>query len=165
MARSKVIVKKSNASELLKRLEKVAVYVGLPSDSDPYPNGTSVVQVGTDHEFGSDRPRTYISPRMNTVTVSGVPERSFLRSTAKENRKQWANNVKREVSDIIRMNSDTTTMMSRVGIKAAADVRKKIVAINDPANSPQVIAEKGSSNPLIDTGHLLNSITYDVRAK
>lgn len=163
MAKGKVIVKHSNVAELLKRIEKKAVFVGLPADSDPYPNGTSVVDVGTQHEFGSDRPRTYLSPRMNTVTVSGVPERSFMRSTAKEKRKEWAGNVKQEVVDIIKLKSNSLVALQKAGIKAVSDVRKKIVAINDPANSPQVIADKGSSNPLIDTGHMLESITYDVR--
>ena len=32
-------------------------------------------------------------------------------------------------------------------------------------NAPATIARKGSSTPLIDTGALLNSITYEVRKK
>lgn len=32
-------------------------------------------------------------------------------------------------------------------------------------NAPSTIARKGSSTPLIDTGALLNSITYEVRRK
>ena len=32
-------------------------------------------------------------------------------------------------------------------------------------NAPSTIAKKGSSTPLIDTGALLNSITYEVRRK
>jgi len=32
-------------------------------------------------------------------------------------------------------------------------------------NAPSTIAQKGSSKPLIDTGSMLNSITYAVRKK
>jgi hypothetical protein len=43
-------------------------------------------------------------------------------------------------------------------------IKRKIVAINTPPNSPQVIADKGSANPLVDTMHLVKSISYDVRS-
>lgn len=164
MAKNRVIVKKSLSDDFKRRLKSSRVVIGLPRDSAPYPDGTSVIQVGVDHEFGSETARTYTSPRGNTITVSGVPERSFMRSTAKDKRKEWTELVKKNISMIIKKEGDVKSVLSRIGLVAASDVKKKIVEINDPPNSPQVVEDKGSSNPLIDTGHLVGQITHEVRA-
>lgn len=41
-------------------------------------------------------------------------------------------------------------------------LREAIIAWSDPPNSPLTIAKKGSSNPLIDTGHMKNTATYEI---
>jgi Tfp pilus assembly protein FimT len=61
-------MKKNDLSELehitkqLKIAKKTAIKVGLPSDVGSYKNGTSILQVGSAHEYGL-----------------GVPRRSFIR--------------------------------------------------------------------------------------
>lgn len=164
MAQIKSIqVKRSDADNLRRRLHDGAVVAGVPASSNPYPDGTSVVEVAADHEFGSDMPRTYKSSRGNTVFVSGVPERSFLRSTAKENRSKWKADAVAAIKRVVAGKSNSDRATAQLGSIMSSAIKAKIVEISDPPNSPQVIAEKGSSNPLIDTGHLLESITYDVR--
>lgn len=165
MSDVRVTVKKNNRAEILRKLQSATVYAGLPANSDAYPDGTSVVQVATEHEFGSDKARTYTSPRGNTITVSGVPERSFMRSTAKESRRAWANMAKKNIRNILKMKMDSKTALGRLGTVMRDSIKEKIVAIQNPENSEKVRADKGGSNPLIDTGHMLNSITYDVRDK
>ena len=49
-----------------------------------------------------------------------------------------------------------------VGSFVASLISKKIVDIKSPPNSPKTIEDKKSSNPLIDTGQLKNSITWEV---
>jgi hypothetical protein len=163
MAQNRVIIKKSLSDDLRRRLSSGHVVAGIPKGSDSYPDGTSIMQVATDHEFGSDTPRTYTSPRGNTVSVSGTPERSFIRSTGKEKRGEWADLVRKQIKSVITGNNTSIKMFGRVGLRASADIKKKIVDISDPPNSPQVIADKGSSNPLIDTSHMLGAVTYEVR--
>ncbi len=158
-----VQIQRDNTADILKRLKSRSVVAGLPSDSAPYPNGQSVVQVGVDHEFGSENARTYTSPRGNKVSVSGVPERSFMRSTAKENRARWAKIIKSSVGNMIKGDFGTSELMARIGSVMSSDIKQKIIKIKNPANSPQVIADKGSNNPLIDTGHMKNQITYAVK--
>jgi len=163
MAKNTVIRKTSNTQSIIKRLQSRSVYIGLPQNSDAYPDGTSVVEVGAEHEFGSESPRTYTSSRGNKVTVSGVPERSFLRSTAKEKRKDWSELIVKSMRMVLTEKITVEDAMEKVGLRAESDVKKKIVEISDPPNSQQVIDDKGSSNPLIDTGHLVGSITHIFR--
>lgn len=155
-------MKKSSKAEIAKRFQSAYALVGLPSNAEPYPDGTSVIEVAVDHEFGSDSPRSYESSRGNKVSVSGVPERSFMRSTAKEKRAAWSKKLVDGIGDAIKGKGTFVDAVSRVGIIAESDIKQKIVEIDDPPNSPQVIEDKGSSNPLVDTGHLTRSITHAV---
>ena len=46
---------------------------------------------------------------------------------------------------------------------AVNEFKKTIKTLNSPPNKPSTVKNKGSSNPLIDTGLLRQSITYQVR--
>ncbi|MEM8168046.1 hypothetical protein Q4R38_18910, partial [Morganella morganii] len=52
-----------------------------------------------------------------------------------------------------------------VGEKLSGEVKRKIQSGINPELDPKTVARKGSSKPLIDTGNLLQSITYEVRDK
>jgi len=56
--------------------------------------------------------------------------------------------------------------MKKAGMVGQAACKKWITdGTNLAPNAPATIARKGSSTPLIDTGALLNSITYEIRKK
>ena len=82
--KSKVHIKKKPKAAI-ERIEKIVkslrgpddVVVGLPKGSNNYPDGTSVVMVGTVHEFGSP--------------ARGIPARSFLRTTMVEGKRKYKN--------------------------------------------------------------------------
>ncbi len=64
-----------------------------------------------------------------------------------------------------RVNRDEMTMreaLEILGTKAASDVQEMIVEVSAPPNTAETIRGKGSSNPLIDTGHLRQQITHQV---
>ena len=124
------------------------VRVGLPKNSNPYPDGTSVIMVGAVHEFGSD--------------ARNIPERSFLRSTVHQNRNEYKAFIRSLASAIIKGKLTADKALKILGLKVASDVQQKIVEIKHPPNTKVTIASKKSSNPLIDTGHLRQSITYEV---
>ena len=134
----------------LKKLKKAdyKVLVGLPVDSNPYPDGTSGILVGATHEFGS--------------VSAGIPERSFLRSTVHENRREYLAIIRKIAIKIIEGAFTSEKALNLLGTKVAEDVKQKIVDLTSPPNTEGTIASKGSSNPLIDTGHLRQSITYEV---
>lgn len=131
-------------NSLDKRLSgKTSVKVGLPKDSNAYPNGESVVDVGFIHEFGE--------PTVN------IPERSFLRSTLFENQKAYHKLAIKLTKRIVKFPRMTITdALGTIGEKFKGDVQYKISSgINPPLKSRD-------GTPLYDTGHLVQSITYKV---
>lgn len=148
--KSKVKIK-HEPKKALKKLEALnkrmkgnnQVLAGLPKGSNDYPDGTNVIMVGAVHEFGS--------PSRN------VPQRSFLRSTLKENRKKYKTFIKNLVKQIVNGKIDKDKMLDILGLKLQSDIRNKITDIKTPP------LKNREGNPLIDTGHLRQSITYEIR--
>ena len=52
-----------------------------------------------------------------------------------------------------------------LGAKIASDIQTKIKTLSDPANTASTVKQKGSSNPLIDTGGMRMRVTHRVVAK
>lgn len=111
-----------------------------PEDSD-----VSVVDYATFNEFGM-----------------GVPQRSFMLSTADEKREEWGRLSGELWGKVLDGKILPKTAMEVLGIKAQSDVRRKITTLKEPANAPATIAAKGSSNPLIDEGTMRRLIAYKV---
>ena len=136
-------VKRNRIKDVLK--STAYILVGIPSDAIPYPDGTPVARVGFQNEYGI-----------------GVPERSFMRSTLKDNNSKYKQLMEKAIVDAIKGKRKIKQSLGRIGNKVSSDIKQKIVAIQSPANAESTIAAKGSSNPLIDSGHMKNSVTYEV---
>ncbi len=130
--------------------QKSGLLVGLPKDASPYPDGTSVIMVGIVHEFGSSDGK--------------IPERSFLRSSLDENRetflKFWKDGA---AKSILTLNKNSKDVLPLLGQMMQAAVQQKIVTLRSPALKLQTIINKKSSNPLIDTGHMRQSIRWEFK--
>ena len=139
-----------NPKKALKEIEKLAkslkgpdlVKVGLPKGSNYYPDGTSVIMVGAVHEFGS--------PARN------IPQRSYLRSTVESNKRSYKDMFKNLSIRIIKGQITKKEALNLVGLQVQTDVRQKITDIKEPT------LKSREGNPLVDTGHLRQSITYEV---
>lgn len=92
-----------------------------------------------------------------------APERSFLRSTMKRNAVAYATFLGANIHLVIQKKRKLEQLLNALGAKAAADVKNTIRQGIPPPNSPETIRRKGSSKPLIDTGQLVNSITWIVQ--
>ncbi len=135
---------------LVKRLGgNTDILVGVPADATPYPDGTSVAMVGATHEFGG----------------GNVPERSFLRSSFDEHQKKYIKMAQKLIKKVVDKGGDIEMVADLIGTEAAADVVDNINAIQTPPNTDATILRKGSSNPLVDTGHLKQSIRHEVRTE
>jgi len=148
--RFKARIKKS-PEKALKELEKIAksfakggdtVKVGLPKGSNAYPDGTSVIMVGAVHEFGS--------------TKIGVPQRSYLRTTVTEKRNDYKKLMAKISKSIVDGKRTKKQGLGLIGLQVQGDVQQKIYDIDTPPLKDR------DGNPLIDTGHLRQSITYEV---
>ena len=135
---------------LVKRLGGTTdILVGVPKNAEPYPDGTSVAMVGATHEFGG----------------GNVPERSFLRSSFDEHQKKYIKMAQKLIKKVVDKGGDIEMVAELIGTEAAADVVDNINAIQTPPNTDATTLRKGSSNPLVDTGHLKQSIRHEVRTE
>jgi phage gpG-like protein len=149
MVKSKTRLKKK-PDNALRRLRKIAksfkepgsVKVGLPKGSNDYPDGTSVIMVGLVHEFGSPS--------------KGIPERSFLRSTVAEEKRSIKRMMAKMAKQILDGKLDADKALQLLGLKVQTDVKAKITDLKEPA------LKSRDGNPLIDTGHLRQSIIFQV---
>ena len=124
------------------------VKIGVPKGAGRYKDGVHTATVAAVHEFGSADGR--------------VPERSFLRSTLAEMRVVIFKLYKKRLPDVIEERVGMRHVQSEVGQLMVGAVIAKIAKGIPPRNSAKTIAKKKSSKPLIDTGHLRQSITYVV---
>jgi hypothetical protein len=119
------------------------VKVGLPKGSNDYPDGTSVTAVGAIHEFGSPS--------------KGVPQRSYLRTTLVEKKRAYIELFKALARSIVEGRRTKLQALGLLGLQVQTDVREKITDISTP---PLVVRVGG--NPLVDTGHLRQSINFEI---
>ncbi|QHJ84130.1 MAG: hypothetical protein [Bacteriophage sp.] len=132
----------------LKDMQGHKLYVGVTKSSNSRPkDGASNALIAYVHEFGI-----------------GVPERSFLRSTVLEQGQKYLAIQRDNIIPAIKGGAMTADeAYRRLGIVASNDVKLKITNGPFTALDQKTIDRKGSSKPLIDTGELRQSITYEVR--
>ena len=162
MAETTVIVKQSNLKNILKRLPRGCVVAGIPASAGNYPSGESVVSVGWKNEIGDMASSTW-NGHLGMVYVSSTPERPFMRSTFKEKRKEWVQTVANNIQFLLDGIVKPEAFIASLGSVMESDIKKKIIDIQEPPNSAQVIRDKGVNNPLIDTGRMIQSVTHEAR--
>ncbi len=134
------------------RGQTASLTVGVHSDAGSYPSqsGPSInaAQVAAFNEFGTEK----------------APQRSFMRSTFDEKADgEWSDLIATVEGAVIDGRMTQPRALKVIGLKVQSDIQKKIVDLKVPANAPSTTKAKGSSNPLIDTGHMKNSITYEIK--
>ena len=128
-------------SEAAKRMPKIKGYrVGVIKAN--YADGTQVATVAAAHEFGA----------------GNLPERPFFRQ-ANEKAKKTVPKIL--ISDLKKNHG----ILKLKPIEVAAEVhkgtvQKSITSLKSPPNSPTTVNIKKSSNPLVDTGLLRQSISW-----
>lgn len=95
-------------------------------------------------------------------TSRGIPSRPFLLNAIRKNRRKYIAAMKISAAKILRGETDTRTVLQKLGIVAQGDIQDEITTLRSPANAPATIKQKGSSNPLIDTGEMRGAVTYKV---
>ena len=109
-----------------------------------YSDGTPVAAVAAWNELGTET----------------IPERPFFRQSI-EGADKVIMPVLKDGIDPMDMALDSRTA-GKVGLVMQARIQRSITDLRTPANAPLTIKMKGSSNPLIDTGFMRQSVTYKV---
>jgi len=122
------------------------VAVGFPSGkAQAYPSGTGVAAVAAFHVYGM-----------------GVPRRDFM-GLARDEIVAKAIPILNKSASYEQDSVEAEHIREAAGQAAVNAIKRAIVDLKDPPNAPKTVAAKGSSNPLIDTSHMLQSVTYVVR--
>ena len=139
-------------SALEKRLNELAAKVTKPANlsvgflqNSTYPDGTSVPMVAAIQEFGAPARK--------------IPPRPFFRNMIADKSPGWGD----AIANLLKANDyDATRTMQQTGVGIKGQLQQSIVDTNAPALSPATVARKGSEKPLVDTGHMLNSVDFKV---
>ena len=136
-----VTVRDTGATGVMTRIKGLAqtMVFGVLDDAQPYPDGTSVAEVAAVHEFGTD----------------AIPGRPFLRGFVDSGGKaEIADAGQAQIGKVID-GAAPPTVSEAMGNVSVAGVRKLIEAgINPP------LKDGSGRTPLIDTGHLRDSIDW-----
>ena len=98
----------------------------------------------------------------NEFGTATIPERSFMRTTTKEKRKEIVNLQEKLLKKVQSGEMKVNQALGLVGSFVSGLISKKIVDIKSPPNAPKTIKDKKSSNPLVDSSQLKDSITWEV---
>jgi len=101
------------------------------------------------HEFGSAK--------------KGIPERPVMRTSFKKGEAGAKTLLSQGVSECLKGNISTDQAYERAGLFLRNTVVETFVENDFTPNDPKTIKRKKSSKPLIDTGALRASISYEVR--
>lgn len=117
---------------------------------------TEVYGLGVVKSAGSEEMEMYFLLKKSV----NIPERSFVRSTFDEKNDEWMDFLERQIEKVCELEIDAQTVFKRLGAKIAADIQEKMRDIRSPKNTALTVANKGSDNPLIDTGELRRHVTW-----
>lgn len=139
----------------LNKLSQTEVDIGFPSGKcQPYPNtktnkrGASVITVAIINAFGTKK----------------IPSRNFMYYNSEKLISASQVIFKKAIEAIMVGNSSVVhSLLEKLGAAGQSILIDAIDNGSYAPNSPSTIARKKSSKPLINTGHLKQSITYVVR--
>ena len=132
--------------EQLEELASMEVCVGFQAGEKSYEDGADVIDVAVYNEFGT----------------STIPARPFMKQSFENHQgelKKICESVVAEVSN----GGKTQQALQKLGTYLRGLVQEEIVNGDFVPNSPVTIALKGSSQPLIDTGLMRQSVNFIVR--
>ena len=111
----------------------------------------------------TDQPLAVIAA-IHEFGLGDMPQRSFLRSAYDENLPIIDKMIQRVANGAV-FGLGTNAALNQLGNVVQGMVQRKIVDGPFVPNSPATIKRKKSSKPLIDTGHLRQSIRYVIERK
>lgn len=121
------------------------------------------------HEYGC---RITVTPKMraflhanglhlkDSTTEIIIPERSFLRTGHDENADRILKQTERALSQVVAKKMSIDDMLDLYGQQMATAIKLFARNLDTPQNHPYTIEQKGSSNPLVSTGNMIESITF-----
>lgn len=150
------------------KIAKVGWFAGnsYPDETNPKTNKTTVgqpvAQVAVTQEYGDP--------------VKRIPPRPFMSTTISQKKNEWTKLLLSGSKAVLAGNENPESVMTAVGSLAAGEIRKTITNIYTPELSQRTIYNRqhrrsdkktlgNLDKPLVDTGHMLNTLTFQVEGK
>jgi hypothetical protein len=158
-----------NTKRLLKvlgEIRKRRIEVGIFGEKDSF-----MAMIAKVNEFGvsievTDAMRRWFSaqgyPLSKDTTEIKIPERAFVRDGFDSNVNKMQKYAIQQLQLVVEFKITTDQFYDKVGQYFTSRLKEYLTDLSDPANSQMTKDKKDSSNPLIDTTRLRNSITYKV---
>lgn len=156
-----------------------------------YPDGTPVAMIAMIQEFGATINRAagdvtiyrkvnaagteflkggrfvkrtqsnFSSTHKHEAYTINIPPRPFFRTMIAQNQASWAP----ELARLIKSGIAPMDALRTLGQIMSGQLRASIIAMNTPPNAPSTIQKKKAAKPLVDTGHMRNSVDFEVTIK
>lgn len=117
----------------------------------PHPNAPehTVAEIAAIQEFG--------------LPSQNIPERPFIAATVRST--NVGNTLAKSMKRFLNRTEIVQGVWTAAGIKLVRDMQLVITEFSSPANAPFTVAKKGFDNPLIETGHMRDSVDFKVGRK
>jgi hypothetical protein len=188
-----VTIKQSNPNaiaDVLKRYRNskqlaIGYPIGTSGTSTKYPDGTPVLLVAAVQNFGADIDHPggtrfvvsggkarfvsndFVGPVMGVTKAHkiNVPARDFMTQGGVRALEKTGPISAKLIKKLNAGEMTIDQILDVLGPVAVAEFQQTIIDINDPPNAPSTVRKKGSSNPLVDTGLMNQTLTHIVRGK
>lgn len=152
-----VTIRQSNpdaVADLIRRYQNskslaIGYPIGTEGTSTNYPDGTPVLLVAAANNFGAPS--------------RGIPARDFMDQGGVRALEKTRPITESLVPRLNEGSMSIDDILELLGPVAVAEFQQTVVDIKDPPNADRTVEEKGSSNPLVDTGLMGQAMTYIVR--
>lgn len=142
----------SGGDKLLAALSDMADKVSRPGtlrvgflENATYPDGKPVAMIAAIQNWGAPR--------------AGIPPRPFFSNMVRAKSPGWGKDV---ATALVRTSYDARLALRLVGFNIEGQLRQSVKDTNAPPLAPSTIARKGHAKPLVDSGHMLNSIDQEI---
>lgn len=142
----------------MRALGKARVRVGVLADA-PKKTGTRTGKRGRQIQQAATLAEVAAAHEFGTATI---PQRSFIRATVDLKAGEIGALQEKLAAQVAEGKITPEVAMERLGAAVQGMVQTRIAEGIGPALKPATVARKGSDKPLVDTGQLRSSVTYQV---
>lgn len=135
----------------MRKIDAKAVKVGIQDGDKTFDGKESLAYVASLHEFGSPGGK--------------IPERSFIRTAIDKNERKINNLSDRLALKILDGSVTVRGALDLIGLSVTGMIQEQITDGDYVPLSPATIKKKGSDKPLIDTGHMWQSVRHVIEDK
>ncbi|GGA31113.1 hypothetical protein [Psychrobacillus lasiicapitis] len=136
-----------------------------------YMQNTELGMIASVHEFGAriqvtDKMRGFLASQglylKASTTHIVIPERSFLRTGTDANIQAVQDKAQELITKVVDGNVSVETFFEMVGLELKGKIQKYAIDLNNPVNHPFTVERKGSNNPLVDNGGLIQAMEVEI---